>query len=597
MNDVTDNDAAIATRWLVVFWVLASLALIVVGFPKIMTLALPDTDDAMRMLQVRDWLSGQTWSDLVQHRLGPAAGTDMHWSRVVDLPLAATIALSAPVFGMEVAEKIAATLIPLLTLGLTMLAAGQLGTRIAGRRAGLIAAMFILSVGPVVYTMRPLRIDHHGWQAALLLFMVAQLADPERRMQSGFVAGLALVLSLAIGLETLPYIALVSMALVAAWWVHSKYGVLLQGYGLAILIGLAVFYPLFVPQPAWFVPYCDALSPPYLAAFGGAGLVAIVLPGLMSNSGFPTKAIMSLMVLSLIAAATGYFYPACAAGPLGAVDPRLATWLGHISEAKPGIGLIATKPATSLSFALFLLVGLIAGSCAAFCRRENPLGWGMILSLLVAGLALTLFVQLRSAIAVSTFAAVAAAALAAQWLPRARAIKALLPRVLATAGLLLGLSGAGSLWLSAGYAKLVASDATVTEEAEEASALACADPRTLAALDVIAPSTLATTMNMGPAVLLHTHHRATAGPYHRGVEMILDNMELWRAEPLRARQILMSGKADYLLHCPGAVELTNAVRDVPDGFAHALEAGTLPPWLEPVALDAIVPLKLYRIKN
>ena len=46
-----------------------------------------DTDDAMRMVQVRDWLAGQGWYDLRALRLDPPAGTLMHWSRVVDLPL------------------------------------------------------------------------------------------------------------------------------------------------------------------------------------------------------------------------------------------------------------------------------------------------------------------------------------------------------------------------------------------------------------------------------------------------------------------------------------------------------------------------------
>ena len=50
-----------------------------------------DTDDAMRMVQVRDWLAGQGWYDLRALRLDPPAGTLMHWSRVVDLPLAALI--------------------------------------------------------------------------------------------------------------------------------------------------------------------------------------------------------------------------------------------------------------------------------------------------------------------------------------------------------------------------------------------------------------------------------------------------------------------------------------------------------------------------
>src|SRR5260370_17505466 len=48
------------------------------------------TDDAMRLVEVRDLIAGQAWFDLAQHRLDPP-GVSMHWSPVVDSPLAALI--------------------------------------------------------------------------------------------------------------------------------------------------------------------------------------------------------------------------------------------------------------------------------------------------------------------------------------------------------------------------------------------------------------------------------------------------------------------------------------------------------------------------
>src|ERR1700752_4875323 len=49
------------------------------------------TDDAMRLVDVRDFLAGQSWFDLTQHRLSPPEGVAMHWSRLIDLPLAMLI--------------------------------------------------------------------------------------------------------------------------------------------------------------------------------------------------------------------------------------------------------------------------------------------------------------------------------------------------------------------------------------------------------------------------------------------------------------------------------------------------------------------------
>ena len=46
------------------------------------------TDDAMRLAGVRDLLAGQSWFDLTQHRLDPPQGSPMHWSRLIDAPIA-----------------------------------------------------------------------------------------------------------------------------------------------------------------------------------------------------------------------------------------------------------------------------------------------------------------------------------------------------------------------------------------------------------------------------------------------------------------------------------------------------------------------------
>ena len=56
------------------------------------------TDDAMRLVEVRDLIAGQGWFDLTQYRLDPP-GLPMHWSRVIDAPLAAIILMLRPLVG------------------------------------------------------------------------------------------------------------------------------------------------------------------------------------------------------------------------------------------------------------------------------------------------------------------------------------------------------------------------------------------------------------------------------------------------------------------------------------------------------------------
>ena len=56
-------------------------------------LTLSDTDDAMRLVQMRDFLAGQGWFDLREPRLGPTLGYESHWSRLIDAGLAGLFVL------------------------------------------------------------------------------------------------------------------------------------------------------------------------------------------------------------------------------------------------------------------------------------------------------------------------------------------------------------------------------------------------------------------------------------------------------------------------------------------------------------------------
>src|SRR5688572_18941590 len=81
---------------------------------QLSALRLPDADDVMRLQQIRDWLGGQRFNDLSQHRLGEAPGLAMHWSRLPDLAPGAIIALLTPWFGAYRAELVAVLTWPTL---------------------------------------------------------------------------------------------------------------------------------------------------------------------------------------------------------------------------------------------------------------------------------------------------------------------------------------------------------------------------------------------------------------------------------------------------------------------------------------------------
>ena len=53
----------------------------------------------MRLAQVKAWIDGQAWFDLRQHKLYPPDGFNIHWTRIVDLPIAALMLIFTPIVG------------------------------------------------------------------------------------------------------------------------------------------------------------------------------------------------------------------------------------------------------------------------------------------------------------------------------------------------------------------------------------------------------------------------------------------------------------------------------------------------------------------
>src|SRR5262245_26193672 len=67
---------------------------------------LHDTDDAMRLVEVRAFLGGQSWFDLHFSRLQPPDGLISHWSRLVDAGLAGLFLLFNVFVEAALAERL-----------------------------------------------------------------------------------------------------------------------------------------------------------------------------------------------------------------------------------------------------------------------------------------------------------------------------------------------------------------------------------------------------------------------------------------------------------------------------------------------------------
>lgn len=280
-------------------------------------------DDFMRVVQVLDWIDGQGWNDMVQRRLNPPAGVDMHWSRLADLPLAAVITLAEPWLGRAEAVNLAVLVVPPLLGGvfvaLFLWAAARL---IPNREAALPAAVFTTPALAIpLVQMLPGRVDHHGLQlvlTALALGFLIRCLSPGRPW-ADVALGIAGGVSLAVGLESLPFLGVATVILSLIWALRGGQAAMaLTCFGLALAATSLLFLSLTLPPTAWSTIACDRLSVPHVAlgvivlAAGGAALAFERLrPAAGRPLRFATVGGVGLAGLTLAAEA----FPQCAGSP------------------------------------------------------------------------------------------------------------------------------------------------------------------------------------------------------------------------------------------------------------------------------------------
>ena len=175
-------------------WLVLVVLLLITSSQQIATVRFNDPDDALRLMEVRDLLAGQSWFDLHQYRVAAPAGVPMHWSRLVDIPLAGMILILRPLLGAALAEMVTMVAVPLLTLLAALLLVGRLAAKFFDTETAGIACLVTATATPLVLQMTPMRIDHHGWQIVLALAALNGLAARDA-VRGGLVVGMALAAS------------------------------------------------------------------------------------------------------------------------------------------------------------------------------------------------------------------------------------------------------------------------------------------------------------------------------------------------------------------------------------------------------------------
>jgi hypothetical protein len=580
-------------RWrllILLVWLLFAVWLVYARWNYITGFVLTDTDDNMRIAQVRALLAGQDWYDLRQYKMNWPTGANMHWSRLVDLPLAGLILLGRMFMTGPHAEQMAVAVAPLIPLLLLLVSVTLTVRRLISPAAWPLAVVCLFFAGSTMGMFQPTRIDHHNWQLALLALGVAGIADP-RRARGGAALGIATALSLSIGLEMLIYFLLAAGAMTLFWIRDAAERRRLATYAAAMAGGTALGFLLFASN-ANRLAVCDALSQVWLsdALLGGALLLALA-------AWSPPKWQYRLCGAALAGAAVAAFHalawPHCLSR-LEGVSPELyELWLSHVREARP---IYSHGWRTATAVLGLPVAGLIGwGVLAWMARGDWPRLQRVLGAMLPAFAALALlFWQTRTGPAAQMLAIPGAVALVWYLAPRAFRSKYTLVRVIGTS--LIVLAGLGAA------APLVLDNVPRKKSTTRDAAIANANNNcpSLWAMKPVAEQPAGTVFTFGdlaPRVISVTHHRSIIGPYHRNGQQILDMMHAFRGSPERARAIMAKYKADYLLICPMMSQSTVFKAEAPNGFYAQLDKGQVPAWLQPVNLGPKNPMKMWRVVN
>lgn len=538
-------------------------------------------DDIMRMLTVRDWIAGQGWYDVTQYRLLPPDGVSLHWSRYVDVGIAAIIVPLSWFFPMDMAELLAATIWPTLILLLTIFVVGFGTQRVFGK---LPACFAVLCVGfwPLTADLHaaPGNLDHHNVQLLVMTVLTFAIIWPSRPVAAGVTGGIAAAFSLAVGLESLPFIigaglAFLARSLFVATPVSRKLFVV---FCLTLPVASVLLMMGQTAPSQWTAQVCDQLGTPALSLVAVA-VVACLIP-IAAQKWLPSIALQLGATVALTVIGVGLAWPllsGCLDGPYGDLPVFLQeTIRDRITESRSGLAYLQSNTGAALIFALPVIVSLVVGTILWMSNlrsKENLThrdhAMGLLVVLCLFGFIMML-VQMRTVIMAAAVVPVIGGVVVAHFLQGYLLRRDLTQGLIAIALAVLVTSPGLALGPFAPLIVREKSEAWVSESE-------CKSFQSLVSLNEVPPGVVLTHINLGPAVIWATHHKGLGAPYHRSAEALSNGLLPFSLNNEEMAAFVRASGATHLLLCRGV----NYDGDFADSLA---QSGTAE-WLRLVPLS------------
>ena len=558
---------------------------------------MPDTDDFQRLAQMRSWMAGQGWYDIFNHAMDPPNGADMHWSRLIDLPLALLTAAFDLFADTVTAERLAAMAWPTLLLFATVMVVLAICRRLDNSANPLLALLFTVTCITALTEFAPGRIDHHGVQILLFCLMLLGLVST-RNWWGNFLIGASIACSISVGLDAILIIGFV-LAWVAMEWASGRDsdGSGLRRTAIGIFASAPLLYVLNFPPKIWLAAQCDANSVFYFTAlmlaataFSVIAATSVRFPaanagrtGMVARFGVATLAGMIALAVLL------WLYPHCAAGPFSQLPQELKTrWLVNILEARGLFDLVETLPQMWISNVAWVLVLLLAGGWVLARHGARKPELLALYATFLISVAASL-VQYR-AMRIGVFAAIPFCVLFVSMVSARIAGMSAVPAATKTvlhAAIIAML--ASPAWLGIAHVLVpqrgaADSRATTTGKAAQLSAWRLQAPDAFcnrqsdyAVLGALKPGLIMSDSNSGPEIVVFTSHFAVGGPYHRNARAIIDMLDFFGTDLEKPLRIARDRSIAYVAFCE-PVELRQGFGD--ETLANAIVLGHEPGWLE-----------------
>ena len=617
-DSATDIGAAdIGAARLVVWTILFQIAWNITKLPGIMLQGImPDPDDFLRLHQIRNWMDGQGWFDVSVPRMDPAFGGDMHWSRLVDMPIAALINVISFFTSQTMAERLTAIIWPTLLLVCLVLVMTAICRKVVPQGNKLVTLLFIVMCLPAMVEFAPGRIDHHNVQ--ILLFSLALLGLVNRDTGWGhYLIGATIAGSIAVGIDTF-LLLIVLLGFVALDWAlgRDQRADGLFKTGIALVSTVLLLFVLSVPPQNWLAVRPDSISIFYVTLLvligGGFALLYLANP-LLPRSSAGTDVVLrlgaGLAVASIIVTVMFSNFPDIFGGGLVGLSQDLQErWLSNIIEAKSLAATLAIMPGHWISTVAYCLVLAGAGAYVLRTTSQGKSHLITIYAMMMLSIAATLFQfrLMRTGIIASIPVCVAFFYVCQQRLldghqrsqGKSKSLRiaifvGLTTLLLAPFWLALSLAIPDPRNSSLAQAQIAATAGKPTPRVESASPSAagwrkqsiypvCNKASQYKTLANLPAGLVMADLDSGPQVLVFTGHSIHAGNYHRNGRAILQVMDFFQTNLANAKRQARGLRVDYVAFCdPGT--------PVPQGKGHDGKLGahilknTPPRWLKRIS--------------